>query len=81
MTKAGEQVELTAKEFDLLYELMKKKNVALSRRRQYEIVWQEEYTGETRSLDAHVQRLSYKLDWNQKIVTVFRIGYRLEVRG
>lgn len=81
VTKAGEQVELTVKEFDLLYELMKNKNVALSRRRLYELVWQEEYTGETRTLDSHVQRLRKKLDWNQKIVTVFRIGYRLEVRG
>ena len=68
-------------ESDLLYELMKNKNVALSRRRLYELVWQEEYTGETRTLDSHVQRLRKKLDWNQKIVTVFRIGYRLEVRG
>jgi len=75
------EVNLTAKEFDLLYELMKNKNVALSRRRLYELVWQEEYTGETRTLDSHVQRLRKKLDWNQKIVTVFRIGYRLEVRG
>ena len=81
VTKAGEQVELTVKEFDLLYELMKNKNVALSRRRLYELVWQEEYTGETRTLDSHVQRLRKKLDWNEKIVTVFRIGYRLEVRG
>ena len=81
VTKAGEQVELTVKEFDLLYELMKNKNVALSRRRLYELVWQEEYTGETMTLDSHVQRLRKKLDWNEKIVTVFRIGYRLEVRG
>ena len=60
---------------------MKNKNVALSRRRLYELVWQEEYTGETRTLDSHVKRLRKKLDWNEKIVTVFRIGYRLEVRG
>ena len=73
VTKAGEQVELTVKEFDLLYELMKNKNVALSRRRLYELVWQEEYTWETRTLDSHVQRLRKKLDWNEKIVTVFRI--------
>ena len=72
VTKAGEQVELTVKEFDLLYELMKNKNVALSRRRLYELVWQEEYTGETRTLDSHVQRLRKKLDWNEKIVTDFQ---------
>ncbi len=79
VTKAGVPIDLTVKEFNLLYELMKNKNVALSRRRLYELVWQEEYTGETRTLDSHIQRLRRKLDWNDKIVTVFRIGYRLEV--
>ena len=53
VTKAGEQVELTVKEFDLLYELMKNKNVALSRRRLYELVWQEEYTGEAEVSAGH----------------------------
>ena len=78
--KAGEPVELTVKEFDLLLELVRHKNVALSRASLYEIVWQEEYTGETRTLDSHIQRLRRKLDWNDRIQTVFRIGYRLEVR-
>ncbi len=77
--KRGEPVELTVKEFDLLLELMRNKNVALSRARLYEKVWEEEYTGETRTLDSHIQRLRKKLDWNDRIVTVFRIGYRLEV--
>lgn len=44
-----------------------------------EAVWEEEYSGETRTLDSHIQRLRKKLDWNDRIVTVFRIGYRLEV--
>ena len=35
--------------------------------------------GETRTLDSHIQRLRKKLDWNDKIKTVFRIGYRLEI--
>lgn len=77
--KGGRPVELTVKEFDLLLELIHNKNVALSRARLYEKVWEEEYTGETRTLDSHIQRLRRKLDWNDKIVTVFRIGYRLEV--
>jgi two-component system alkaline phosphatase synthesis response regulator PhoP len=79
--KDGEPVELTVKEFDLLVELARNKNVALSRERLYETVWQEEYTGETRTLDSHIQRLRKKLDWNEQIKTVFRIGYRLEVPG
>ena len=76
----SEPVELTVKEFNLLLELVRHKNVALSRASLYEIVWQEEYTGETRTLDSHIQRLRRKLDWNDRIQTVFRIGYRLEVR-
>lgn len=77
--KDGQSVELTPKEFDLLAEFMRHRNVALTREFLYESVWQEEYTGETRTLDSHVQRLRRKLDWNERIRTVFRIGYRLEV--
>jgi DNA-binding response OmpR family regulator len=77
--KSGQKVDLTPKEFDLLVEFFRHKNVALTREFLYESVWQEEYTGETRTLDSHVQRLRKKLDWNDRIRTVFRIGYRLEV--
>ena len=77
--KDGHQINLTVKEFDLLMELVGNKNVALSRARLYEAVWEEEYSGETRTLDSHIQRLRKKLDWNDRIVTVFRIGYRLVV--
>lgn len=76
--KNGAEVEFTAKEFDLLVMLMRNKNVALSRSVLYESVWEEEYTGETRTLDNHVQRIRKKLDWQDRIQTVFRIGYRLK---
>lgn len=62
--KDGHQINLTVKEFDLLMELVGNKNVALSRARLYEAVWEEEYSGETRTLDSHIQRLRKKLDWN-----------------
>ena len=77
--KSGKQVDLTVKEYRLLIELIQNKNVALYRERLYEKVWEEEYMGETRTLDSHIQRLRKKLDWNDKIKTVFRIGYRLEI--
>ena len=77
--KNGQEVELTEKEFDLLTVLIRNRNVALSRCFLYESVWQEEYTGETRTLDNHIQRLRKKLGWNDKIQTVFRIGYRLKM--
>ncbi|MBQ9949241.1 MAG: response regulator transcription factor [Clostridia bacterium] len=79
VTKAGESIILTVKEFDLLVELVKNKNVALYRERMYEAVWHESFMGETRTLDSHIQRLRKKLGWENRIKTVFRIGYRLEV--
>ena len=77
--KGGKIIDLTVKEFDLLIELIRNKNVALYRDRLYESVWNEPFTGETRTLDSHIHRLRKKLDWDEHIKTVFRIGYRLEV--
>ena len=76
--KAGQPVVLTMKEFDLLVELMQNRNIALYREQLYEKVWKEPFTGATRTLDSHIQRLRKKLGWEDKIRTVFRIGYRLE---
>ncbi|HWS29791.1 MAG TPA: response regulator transcription factor [Clostridia bacterium] len=79
VVKDGVPVDLTVKEFDLLVELVRNKNVALYRDRLYEKVWNEPFMGETRTLDSHIQRLRKKLEWDEHIKTVFRIGYRLEV--
>ena len=78
VSKSGVPVELTAKEFDLLVELVQNKNVALYRERLYEKVWGEVFMGDTRTLDSHIQRLRRKLNWEKEIKTVFRVGYRLE---
>lgn len=77
--KDGKYVDLTVKEFDLLLELIRNKNIALYRNQLYERVWQEEFMGDTRTIDLHIQRLRKKLGWENNIKTVFRIGYRLEV--
>lgn len=76
--KGGKNVDLTVKEFDLLVELVRNKNIALYRDRLYEKVWKEPFVGETRTLDTHIQRLRKKLGMENQIKTVFRIGYRLE---
>ena len=81
VTKDGVQIELTAKEFDLLMIFVQNKNVAFSRSYLYESVWHDWYNGDTRTLDNHVQRLRKKLDWANTIETVFRIGYRLKTRS
>lgn len=73
------QIELTTKEFMLLECLIRNKNIALSRDKLLEMVWGYDYMGETRTVDVHVQRLRKKLGLEERIKTVFKIGYRLEV--
>ncbi|MBQ1894612.1 MAG: response regulator transcription factor, partial [Clostridiales bacterium] len=77
--KAGELVPLTTKEFDLLDTLIRNRNIALTREYLYESVWREDYLGQTRTLDNHIQRIRKKLGWEDLIQTVFRIGYRLHL--
>lgn len=75
----GKQVILTNKEFGLLVLFMQNKNVALFREALYEKVWEDEYIGDSRTLDLHVQRLRKKLGWEHNLVAVYKVGYRLEV--
>ena len=72
-------MNLTPKEFDLLVLLFQNKNFALYRETIFEKVWGEDLEFETRTLDLHIQRLRKKLDWKDKIKTVYKIGYMLEV--
>ena len=77
--KDGQNVLLTPKEFDLLILLLQNKNYALYRETIFEKVWGTELEFETRTLDLHIQRLRKKLDLKDKIKTVYKIGYMLEV--
>lgn len=72
-------IELTTKEFMLLEILIRNKNIALSREKLLELVWGYDYMGETRTVDVHIQRLRKKLCLDDKIKTIFKMGYRLEV--
>ena len=77
--KNGKEMNLTPKEFDLLVLLLQNKNFALYRETIFEKIWGEDLEFETRTLDLHIQRLRKKLDWKDKIKTVYKIGYMLEV--
>lgn len=79
VTRAGRPVILTNKEFGLLMLFVRNKNIALFREMLYEKVWEEDYLGDSRTLDLHVQRLRKKLGWEQNLVAVYKVGYRLEV--
>lgn len=77
--KKNIQVNLTVKEYDLLVLFLQNPNIALFRDRIYERVWGEPYMGDSRTVDLHVQRMRKKLGLEEKIVPVYKIGYRLEV--
>jgi two-component system alkaline phosphatase synthesis response regulator PhoP len=76
--KGGQPVALTAKEFDLLVLFVQNKNVALCRDRIFERVWNEEYLGDSRTVDLHVQRMRKKLGLEDRLTAVYKVGYRLE---
>lgn len=81
VTKAGAPVALTKKEFDLLLLFARNQNMALFRESIYERVWEAEYTGDSRTMDLHVQRLRKKLGWQNQLTAVYKVGYRLEVKA
>ena len=79
VTRSGNPVPLTSKEFDLLMLFAENRNVALFRENLYEKVWDDEYYANSRTLDLHVQRLRRKLGWEKNLVAVYKVGYRLEI--
>lgn len=76
--KNGELIGLTKKEYELLLLFVRNKNIALYRETIYERIWGGEYMGDSRTVDLHVQRMRRKVGWEDKIVTVYKVGYRLE---
>ncbi|MFE4709865.1 response regulator transcription factor [Paenibacillus sp. NPDC056722] len=74
----GAPVELTPKEYDLLVVLLKNKNIALTREQFLDKVWGGDYYGETRTVDMHIKSLRKKLNLQEQIKTIYKIGYRLE---
>jgi DNA-binding response OmpR family regulator len=74
---AGEPVELTSKEFDLLACFLEHRGIVLSRERLLDIVWGVSYPGGTRTVDMHVAQLRRKLQAPDAIRTVRGAGYKL----
>lgn len=74
----NQQILLTLKEYELLLFFARNPNIALYREVIYEQVWEKEYTGDSRTVDLHVQRLKKKLGWDKHICAVYKIRYRLE---
>ena len=79
VTKMGMEIYLKPMEYNCLMVFAKNPNKALTRNQILQELWNEEFCGETRTVDAHVGRIRKKLGWQDKIKTSPRIGYRLEV--
>ena len=76
----GERVELKPMEYALMLMFMEHPNFVFSREQLLREVWGDAYFGETRTVDNHVSILRKKLHWNDRIVTMHRVGYKLEVK-
>ena len=79
VTVNGERVDMSPKEYELLFFMARNKNIALSRDRLLSEIWGYDYYGDDRTLDTHIKLLRKSLGEYQKfIVTVRGVGYRFE---
>ena len=79
--RAGQEVELTPREYALLETLVLNRNIALTRGQLLADAWGYDYIGESRTVDVHINRVRRKLGLQHEIQTVFKVGYRLNTRG
>ncbi|WP_096153687.1 MULTISPECIES: response regulator transcription factor [Bacillus] len=84
VTADGKDVNLTPKEYELLYFLAKSPDKVFDREQLLKEVWQYEFFGDLRTVDTHVKRLREKLNKVSEqaakmIVTVWGVGYKFEV--
>ena len=76
----GEKANLTPKEYDLLFYLVKNKNIALTRNKLLEEVWGYDFFGDDRTIDTHIKMLRNNLGPYRKfIVTLRGMGYKFQV--
>lgn len=75
--KNNEPITLTPKEFDVLVFFMQNQDIVLTKERLLCSVWGYMYQGESRTIDTHVQQVRRKMGLNGKLVTVPKVGYRL----
>ena len=75
----GERVDMSPKEYDLLFYMLENRNIALSREKLISEVWGYDFYGDARTLDTHIKLLRKSLgDYSRYIVTLRGVGYRFE---
>ena len=75
----GERIDMSPKEYDLFFYMIKNKNIALSRDKLLSDVWGYDFFGDDRTLDTHIKILRKSLGkYSDLIVTIRGVGYRFE---
>ncbi|MEH2944553.1 response regulator transcription factor [Lachnospiraceae bacterium KK002] len=77
--KNGAEVSMQPMEFDCLLVFWKYRNRVITREQILNILWGVDFEGESRTVDVHVGNIRKKLDFSDVIITVPRVGYRMEV--
>ena len=79
--KNGKEIELTAKEFEILKLLLQNPKKVYTKEQIYSLVWNDAYLGDENAVNVHISRLRTKIEDNprdpQYIITVWGIGYKL----
>lgn len=82
VTVDGNKVDLTPKEYDLLFYLVENKNIALSRDKLLSDIWGYDFFGDDRTIDTHIKNLRNNLGpYRDYIVTLRGVGYKFEYEG
>ncbi len=81
VTVDGKIVELSLREYELLKYLLDNENVALSRDKILNNVWNYDYYGDSRTIDSHIKKIRHKLGKRGKYIKTMRgVGYKFEVK-
>ena len=77
----GKQIELSLREYELLKYLVENSNIALSRDKILNNVWNYDYYGDSRTIDSHIKKIRHKLGKKGKYIQTMRgVGYKFEVK-
>ena len=81
ITVDGKQVELSLREYELLKYLLDNENIALSRDKILNNVWNYDYYGDSRTIDSHIKKIRHKLGKKGKYIKTMRgVGYKFEIK-
>lgn len=79
VTVDGKKIDLTPKEYELLFYLVENKNIALSRDKLLSDIWGYDFFGDDRTIDTHIKNLRNSLGpYRDYIVTLRGVGYKFE---